>query len=81
MKKQNCYINHVQKDNQYLIYLELVKEGMHEIYNSENAEVARAKFEEMGEWIKQAKVFYQLEKWWKISMLDGIHSRIISSID
>lgn len=64
-KSENRHINQVLKDNQYFIYLELIKEGMHQIYNSENAQVAREKFDEMGEWIKQAKVFYQLEKWWK----------------
>ena len=53
------------RDNQYFIYLELIKEGMHQIYNSENAEVAREKFEEIEKWIKQVKVFYQLEKRWK----------------
>ena len=64
-KMENRHINQVMKDNQYFIYLELIKEGMHQIYNSANADEAREKFEEMGEWIKQAKVFYQLEKWWK----------------
>ena len=53
------------KDNQYFIYLELIKEGLHQIFASSDATEARAKFEQMGEWIKQAKIFYELEKWWK----------------
>jgi transposase len=64
-KVENRHINQVMKDNQYFIYLELIKEGMHQIYNSENAQVAREKFDEMGEWIDQAGVFYELKKWWK----------------
>lgn len=64
-KSENRHINEVLKDNQYFIYLELIKEGMHQIYNSSNEFEAREKFEEMGEWIDQAKVFYELKKWWK----------------
>lgn len=64
-KTENRHINQVMKDNQYFIYLELIKEGMHQIYNSENDQIARDKFDEMGEWIKQARVFKELEKWWK----------------
>jgi len=64
-KAENRHINEVMKDNHYFIYLELIKEGMHEIFNSSTATEAREKFDEMGEWIKQAKIFYELEKWWK----------------
>ena len=64
-KVENRHINQVMKDNQYFIYLELIKEGMHQIYNSSNEFEAREKFEEMGNWIKQGKVFYNLERWWK----------------
>lgn len=64
-KVENRHINQVMKDNQYFIYLELIKEGMHQIFNSSTATEARAKFDEMGEWISQAKVFYELKKWWK----------------
>ena len=64
-KIENRHINIVLKDNQFFIYLELIKEGMHQIFNSSNEYEAREKFDEMGEWIKQAKVFYQLKKWWK----------------
>lgn len=64
-KIENRHINQVMKDNQYFIYLELIKEGLHQIFASSDATEARAKFEQMGEWIKQAKIFYELEKWWK----------------
>jgi hypothetical protein len=56
----------VLKDNHYFVLLELIKEGMFQIYQSKNEIEARDKFDEMGEWIKQSKVFYNLEKWWKI---------------
>ena len=64
-KTENRHINQVMKDNQYFIYLELIKEGMHQIFNSSTATEARSKFDEMGEWIEQAKVFYELKRWWK----------------
>lgn len=64
-KAENRHINQVMKDNQYFVYLELIKEGMHQIFNSNDAKEARLKFDEMGEWIKQAKVFSNLERWWK----------------
>lgn len=63
-KAENRHINEVMKDNQYFVYLELIKEGMHQIFNSVDAKEARTKFDEMGEWIKQAKVFSNLERWW-----------------
>ena len=69
-KVENRHINQVMKDNQFFIYLELIKEGMHQIFNSTDAKEARAKFDEMGQWIDQAKVFYELKKWWK-SFNDG----------
>ncbi|MCB9061640.1 MAG: transposase [Halobacteriovoraceae bacterium] len=64
-KAENRYIREVMRDNQYFVYLELIKEGMHQIFESNSAPEARAKFEEMGEWINQAGVFYELKKWWK----------------
>ncbi|MCB1198933.1 MAG: ISL3 family transposase [Deltaproteobacteria bacterium] len=64
-KAETRHINDVMRDNQYFIYLELIKEGMYQIFDSKTAEDARKKFEEIGEWIKQAKIFYELEKWWK----------------
>lgn len=64
-KTENRHINQVMKDNQYFIYLELIKEGMHQIFDSNTAIEARSKFDEMGEWIDQAKVFYELKKWWE----------------
>ena len=64
-KTENRHINQVMKDNQYFIYLELIKEGLHQIFVSKTAIEAREKFDEMGEWIKQARIFHELEKWWK----------------
>ncbi|PIK15966.1 ISL3 family transposase [Halobacteriovorax sp. JY17] len=64
-KFENRHINDVLKDNHYFVLLELIKEGMFQIYQSKNEIEARDKFDEMGEWIKQSKVFYNLEKWWK----------------
>lgn len=64
-KAENRHINQVLKDNTYFIYLELIKEGLHQIFASKNEFEAREKFDEMGEWIKQAKIFYDLERWWK----------------
>ncbi len=64
-KTENRHINEVMKDNQYFIYLELIKEGMHQIFSSIDAKDARDKFDQMGEWIDQAKVFYELKKWWR----------------
>lgn len=64
-KAEQRHIKDVMRDNQYFVYLELIKEGMHEVFASETAQEARAKFDEIGQWIEQAKVFYQLKKWWK----------------
>ena len=64
-KAENRHIREVMRDNQYFVYLELIKEGMHQIFESGSASEARAKFEEMGEWINQAGIFYELKKWWK----------------
>ncbi len=64
-KIENRHINDVMKDNHYFVYLELIKEGMYQIFNSNNAEEAREKFEEIGKWIKQAGVFFDLDKWWR----------------
>ena len=64
-KIENRHINDVLKDNEYFVYLELIKEGMHQMFNSLTEGEARAKFDQMGEWIGQVKIFERLEKWWK----------------
>ena len=64
-KIETRHINDVLKDNEHFAYLELIKEAMFEIYASENEWEAREKFVQMGEWIRQGKFFYELQKWWK----------------
>ena len=63
-KIESRHIKEVMNDNHFFVYLELIKEGMHEIFDSETAEIAREKFEEMGKWIDQAGIFYELKRWW-----------------
>ena len=36
-----------------------------EIFDSQNADEARDKFDELGKWIEQSEFFYNLNKWWK----------------
>lgn len=64
-KTEIRHINDVLKDNEDFAYLELIKEGMFQIYDSKDEFEARDKFVEMGEWIRQGKYFYELQKWWK----------------
>lgn len=64
-KTENRHIRDVMEDNHLFVYLELIKEGMFQVFNSKDQFEARKKFEEMGDWIKQSKCFYSLEKWWK----------------
>lgn len=59
------HIKDVLKDNEEFAYLELIKEGMFEVYNSKNEFEAREKFVQIGEWIRQGAHFYELKKWWK----------------
>lgn len=63
-KKENRHINDVLKDNEEFAYLELIKEGMHQMYESSSETEAREKFIQIGEWIKQCPFFYELKKWW-----------------
>ena len=59
------HIKDVMEDNIHFVYLELLKEGMHEIFASENSIQARRKFDEMGRWIKEVGKFKEMEAWWK----------------
>ena len=52
------------KENQDFVYLELIKEGMHQLYDSKDEYEAREKFVQLGEWIRQCKYFFELNKWW-----------------
>ncbi len=62
---ENRHINDVLKDNEEFAYLELIKEGMHQLYDSQDEYEAWEKFNQLGEWIKQCPHFYELKKWWK----------------
>ena len=53
------------KDNAEFVYLELIKEGMFEIFDSKDEYEAREKFVQLGEWIRQSQFFYELMKWWE----------------
>jgi transposase len=55
----------VLRDNEDFAFLELIKEGMHQLYDSETPWEAREKFDEIGGWIDQCSNFYELKKWWK----------------
>lgn len=59
------HISDVLKDNEEFAYLELIKEGMHQLYESENEWQAREKFVQIGEWIRDCSHFFELKKWWK----------------
>jgi transposase len=63
--KENQHINDVMDENQDFYALELIKEGMYQLFDSESASVARERFDKIGKWIKESKVFKNLEKWWK----------------
>lgn len=63
-KTDNQHINTLMKENQDFVYLELIKEGMHQLYDSRDEYEAREKFVQLGEWIRQCKYFFELNKWW-----------------
>jgi transposase len=63
-KEEQRHIKDVLKENEHFVYLELIKEGMFEIFNSITAEEARDKFEQLGKYIEQSEYFYSLKKWW-----------------
>lgn len=59
------HIKQVQKDNETFISLELIKEGMHELYESKNEVEAKEKFKQMRDWINQEKCLHYLKSWWE----------------
>lgn len=63
-KEETRHINDVLKENTSFCYLEIIKEGMFQIFESQTAEDARYKFEQLGIWIHQEK-FRSLMNWWK----------------
>ncbi len=64
-KIEQRHIRAVLKDNEEFAYLELIKEGMFDVYRSKDEWEAREKFVQIGEWIRQCPYFYQLKKWWE----------------
>lgn len=85
-KKETRHISEVLKDNEEFAYLELIKEGMHQLYESEDEWTAREKFIEIGEWIRECPLFYELKKWWKNfnqgweTFKNYFHNRVSSSL-
>lgn len=63
-KMENRHINELLKDNEDFVYLELIKEGMHQLYDSADEWTARERFIQIGEWMKQCPYFYELKRWW-----------------
>lgn len=85
-KVEQRHIRDVLRDNEDFAYLELIKEGMHQLYDSKTPWEAREKFDEIGNWINQCSNFYELKKWWK-NFNDGwdtfknyFHYRVSSSL-
>jgi transposase len=64
-KIEQRHIRDVLRDNEDFAFLELIKEGMHQLYESDTPWEARAKFEQIGKWIDECSNFYELKKWWK----------------
>lgn len=63
-REETRHINDVLKDNEHFAYLELIKEGMHQLYQSTNEYDAKEKFHQIGAWIRQSEYFYSLRRWW-----------------
>lgn len=64
-KIENRHINDVLKDNQEFAFLELIKEGMHQLYDSKDEWEAREKIEQIGRWIEQCPYFFSLKNWYE----------------
>jgi transposase len=64
-KVETRHINDVLKENEDFAFLEIIKEGMYQLYDSKTSWEARDKFDQIGEWIDQCSNFYELKKWWK----------------
>ncbi len=62
--EEKRHLNDVLKENTSFCYLEIIKEGMFQIFDSKDADEARYKFEQLGVWIHQEK-FTALTRWWK----------------
>ena len=52
-------------ENVYFVYLEIIKEGMYQLFDSRTQSEARDRFEQMGQWIREVGKFEEMEKWWK----------------
>lgn len=64
-KEEQRHIKEVLKDNEHFAYLELIKEGMFQIFESTDEYIARERFVQLGEWMRQSEFFYNLNKWWE----------------
>lgn len=58
-------LKELHRDNYHLITLELIKEGMHEFYQSTSITEAREKFDQINEWIDENSLFTHLKDWWE----------------
>lgn len=63
-KAEQRHIRDVLRENEDFAFLELIKEGMHQLYDSGDEWEAREKFIQLGEWIGQCPHFYELKRWW-----------------
>lgn len=64
-QEEQRHLKDVLKENEDFVYLELIKEGMFQVYQSKDEFEARERFVQMGEWIRGIKHFYALNKWWE----------------
>lgn len=64
-KTEQRHIRDVLRDNEDFAYLELIKEGMHQLYDSNDQWEAKNKLEQIGAWIDQCPHFYELKKWYR----------------
>lgn len=63
-KTDNRHIRDVLSDNEDFAILEIIKEGMYQLYDSKDEWEAKEKFNQIGKWIDQCSYFYNLKKWW-----------------
>lgn len=63
-KEEERHLKDILKENTSFCYLEIIKEGMFQIFESLTEEEARNKFEQLGIWIHQEKL-HSLMNWWK----------------
>jgi len=62
--EETRHIRDVMRENASFFALEIIKEGMFQVFESKDEVEARERFEELGKWIAQEK-FYSLDKWWQ----------------